>query len=142
MSRLVLDCSMTMRWCFEDESDGAADAVLDALLEWTAWVPAIWPLEVANVLLVAERRHRLTPADSARFVELLAGLPITVDLTGQHLAHGRVLDLARRAVLSAYDASYLELAMRLGVPLATADDRLREAADASGVPLMPGRRDT
>ena len=103
---------------------------------------SIWPLEVANVLLVAERRHRLTPADSARFVELLAGLPITVDHSGQHLAHGRILDLAHRAGLSAYDASYLELAMRLGVPLATADDRLCDAADASGVPLMPGRRDT
>lgn len=137
MNRFVLDCSMAMRWCFEDECDAVAEAALDAMAESEAWVPSIWLLEVANVLLVAERRQRLRPADSARFVELLAGLPIVVDETGRDLAHGPVLELARRTGLSAYDASYLELAMRLGEPLATGDERLAAAAAANGVGAFP-----
>jgi predicted nucleic acid-binding protein len=128
---------MTMKWCFEDECDATAESVLDALVESEAWVPAIWLLEVANVLLVAERRQRLTPADSARFLELIAGLPIVVDQIGHQLAHGPVVELARRTGLSAYDACYLELAMRLGDPLATGDDRLESAATANGVSVFP-----
>lgn len=133
MTRFVLDCSVAMAWCFEDECDSFADAALEALVESEAWVPSIWPLEVANVLLVAERRGRLAPADSARFLELLGGLPIVVDASGPRAVHGPVLELGRRTGLSAYDASYLELAMRLGAPLATRDDRLRAAAAANGV---------
>lgn len=136
MNRFVLDCSTTMKWCFEDECDAAADSALDALAESEAWVPAIWLLEVANVLLVAERRQRLTPADSARFLGLLAGLPILVDQTSDQLAHGPIVELARRTGLSAYDACYLELAMRLGDPLATGDDRLKAAATANGVSVF------
>ena len=67
MDRFVLDNSIVMAWCFEDESDSFADAVLEQLQTKTAIVPAIWPLEVGNVLLVAERRGRLSEADSARF---------------------------------------------------------------------------
>ena len=73
MNALVLDCSVTMAWCFEDECDELADAVLGVFGETEVWVPALWPIEVANVLLVAERRGRLTSAGSARFIELLSG---------------------------------------------------------------------
>jgi predicted nucleic acid-binding protein len=139
VSRLVLDCSVSMAWCFEDECDAYADSVLAALAEAEACVPSIWTAEVANVLLVAERRQRITVADSAQFVELLGHLPIAVDEGGCRRCHGPVLDLARRTGLSAYDACYLDLAMRLGAPLATRDDRLREAASGNGVGVFqPG----
>jgi len=134
--RFVLDCSMTMSWCFEDEADAAADAVPDCLIDSEARGPSIWPLEVANVLLVAERRGRLRAADSARFLQLLGGLPVTVEETDRPRAHGSVLELARRTGLSSHDAAYLELAMRLGAPLATRDQGVRAAAVAEGVPLL------
>ena len=136
MNRFVVDCSVTMAWCFEDECDEYADAVLSSLASAEACVPSVWSLEVGNVLLVAERRGRISVADSARFVQLLADLPIVVDLDDHLRIHGPVLELGRRSRLSAYDASYLDLAMRLGMPLATRDENLRTAASANGVELF------
>lgn len=136
MTPLVVDCSVTMAWCFEDECDELADAVLDALAAGETWVPSLWPLEVANVLVAAERRRRLTAADSARFVELLMGLPIVVDDRSHERALSQVLAAARQLGISVYDASYLELAMRLGASLATRDAQLRAAAATAGVPLF------
>jgi predicted nucleic acid-binding protein len=125
-----------MAWCFEDECDELADAVLDGLAEGEAWVPSLWPLEVANVLVAAERRRRLTAADSARFVELLMSLPIVVDDRSHERAFAQVMSTARQLGISVYDASYLELAMRLGAAIATRDSQLRAAAAAAGVPLV------
>jgi predicted nucleic acid-binding protein len=125
-----------MAWCFEDEADRYADSVLDALASSDALVPPVWALEVGNVLLVAERRKRLKKADSIRFVELLAALPIRVDGDTRDRALGELLSLAREHRLSSYDGSYLELAMRAGVPLATRDRSLRRACRKSGVPLF------
>lgn len=136
----VLDASVTLAWCFEDEAGGAdgdyAVGVLEALRSSEAVAASVWPLEVANGLLVAERRGRLDAAAAAAFMELVLALPIALDpgtrshgLRGAHQA-GRI----RR--LSAYDAAYLELAARRGVPLATLDARLREAAVEEGVPLF------
>ena len=136
MRPLVVDCSVTMAWCFEDECDELADAVLDGLAEGEAWVPSLWPLEVANVLVAAERRRRLTAADSARFVELLMSLPIVVDDRSHERAFAQVMSTARQLGISVYDASYLELAMRLGSALATRDSQLRAAAATAGVPLV------
>lgn len=136
MTPLVVDCSVTMAWCFEDECDELADAVLDRLADGEAWVPSLWPLEVANVLVAAERRRRLTAADSARFIELLMGLPIVVDDRSHERALSQVLAAARQLGISVYDASYLELAMRLGATLATRDTRLSAAAAAAGVPVF------
>jgi len=136
MTPLVVDCSVTMAWCFEDECDELADAVLDALADGEAWVPSLWPLEVANVLVAAERRRRLTAADSARFIELLMGLPIVVDDRSHERAVSQVLAAARQLGISVYDASYLELAMRLGATLATRDTQLSAAAATAGVPLV------
>ena len=136
MTEFVLDCSVAMAWCFEDEVDEYADKVLRWIVDSTARVPAIWPLEVANVLLVAERRDRLTRADTSRFVELIAALPILVDTETPRRATGAILDLGRELYLSAYDAAYLELALRHRVPLATRDDKLRTAAAQRGVSLF------
>ena len=136
MRRLVLDCSVAMAWCFEDQANAMTDRVLNALEEHEGIVPSIWPLEVANVLLVAERHAKLTDADSARFLDLLGALPILVEEVPFSRATGAVLSTARRAKLSSYDAAYLELAMRAGAVLATRDRGLRRAARAAGVELF------
>ncbi len=132
----VLDPSTTMTWCFGDEMTDATDAILDQLHILGAIVPAIWSLEVANAFLVAERRLRITENDTARLTQLLQSLPITVDAEGESKVFSEVLTLARAYKLSTYDAAYLELAMRRGLPLATLDARLRTAADRVGVPLL------
>ena len=131
MTRFVLDCSVTMAWCFEDEADRYSDGVLTALSDASAVVPSLWPLEVANVLTVGERRGRLTAADSQRFLEHLAGLPITVDPAIPEA--GELLTVARAHGLSAYDAAYLHLAIRTHLPVATRDRTLRAAARAARV---------
>jgi predicted nucleic acid-binding protein len=136
MSTVVLDCSVAMAWCFEDECDEYADSVLDALASNSALVPAIWPMEVANVLLIAERQKRLKEAESIRFVELLSSLPIVVEETDFQRALGPVLSLGRSQHLSSYDSAYLELAMRFGAPLATRDRALRLACKKSGVEVF------
>lgn len=125
---------MALSWCFEDEATGESEAVLDRLNEDTAVVPALWELEITNVLLVAERRGRLTEAQAARFVALLAALPIDVDLAGPKMA--TLLAVGRRHGLSAYDSAYLVLAEDEGVPLATLDGKLSKAASVAGVPLL------
>ncbi len=122
-----------MAWCFEDEAAGYADRVLKKLATREAVVPAIWPLEVANVLLVGERRKRLTKADSSRFLELLQGLPITIDVQATSRAFGDIMSVARSLTISAYDAAYVELAMREGLHLATLDGSLGKAALKLGV---------
>ncbi len=133
MIRFVLDCSVAMAWCFEDETNPYTEAVLQDLADAGAVVPSIWPLEVANVLLVAERRKKISKAQSRRFVELLQSLPIDVDEVSTARAWDGVLSLAREQYLSAYDAAYLELAMREGLPVATADNDLKKAAKRCGV---------
>lgn len=134
--RFVVDCSVVMAWCFDDESDSYADKILELVTKNEALVPSIWPLEVANVLLVGERKKRLTKADSSQFIELLSAQPITVDMETQEKALGDTLSLARDYGLSSYDASYLELAMRHGIPLATSDQSLRKAAEKCGIRLL------
>jgi predicted nucleic acid-binding protein len=130
---LVLDCSIVMAWHFADEADSYADRVARDLAKGAAIVPAIWPLEVANVLAIGERRGRSTPAQAARLLRSLAALPIAVDPDTNRHAWESTLALARARGLSAYDAAYLDLALRRGLPLATLDDRLRAAAIAAGV---------
>ena len=132
----VVDASVALAWCFEDEATPYAESVLDRLQQTEAVVPAIWPLEVANVLLTAERRQRLSEAQTVRLAQLLRGLPITIDTEGLTQALGSTLSHGREYGLSAYDTSYLELAMRQGLSLATQDADLREAAARAGVPLV------
>ena len=132
----VLDGSVTMVWGFDDEADTYAAAILDQMPDLQAHVPSLWPLEVANVLIVGERRKRITSADAARFLAILIAFPIAVD--DQTVAHAwsDTMHLARAHNLSAYDAAYLELAIRLGLPLAALNGKLRNAAQATGVPLF------
>jgi predicted nucleic acid-binding protein len=124
-----------MSWCFDDEANIYADDVLSSLITAEAIVPALWPIEVANVLVVAERRKRLTEAQIMRAVALLQALPIRVDEATAQQALGATLTLAREHSLSGYDAAYLELAMRGGLPLATVDKKLTQVMLHCGVPL-------
>jgi predicted nucleic acid-binding protein len=110
--------------------------LLDRLRGGTAAVPILWPLEVSNVLALAERRRRITSAESAQLIALLGTLEIVIDAEAESLAFTRILDLAREQRLTAYDASYLELAMRLGVPLASKDRDLCDAAERLGVSVL------
>ncbi len=129
----VLDGSVTLVWGFADEDDDYAAAILDRMPDLQAHVPGLWPLEVANALLVGERRGRTTPAQAAHFLALLGTFPIAVDDQTVARAWVETMHLARTHNLSAYDASYLELAMRFGLPLATLDGKLKAAATAVGV---------
>ena len=136
MSILVLDTSVTLSWCFQDETNPYADKVLDAIAPAGALVPPIWPLEVVNVLVQAERLKRLTRAATAAFLGLLRQLPIVIEAEGTSKVFDSVLPLARASRLSAYDAAYLEQAMRSGLPLATLDRRLQKAAADIGIKLF------
>ena len=139
-SAIVIDASMALAWVFERQQPSDSDRANRLLAACGAvawWVPGLWHLEVANALLVAERRSVLPQAESDRFLARLYSLPIATDVepTPQRSAH--ILTLARSHGLSSYDATYLELAQRLGAALASFDRKLNEAARASGVALYP-----
>jgi len=132
----VLDASMTLSWAFEGESTPFTISVLKSLETVHAVVPALWPFEVANVLRTAERRGRMDAAAQAVFLERLRLLPIAIEHRPAAWLAQQILPLARAHDLSAYDAAYLELAIREALPLATLDDDLRQAACAVGVALV------
>lgn len=131
----VIDTSIVMTWCFRDETSQYAEHILDRLETRTGLVPSIWPLEVCNVLLTAERKRRLAQADSARFIALLNGLPILVEQEPPERMMREIFALTREHQLSSYDASYLDLAMHKGLPLATLDKNLVKTAKRSGVTI-------
>ncbi len=135
----VIDNSVVMRWCFKDEISQYADVILDRLEISTGFVPSIWPLEVCNVLLVAERKRRIGGADSTRFIALLTELPIIVEQEPPERMIKEIFALAREHKLSSYDASYLDLAMKKGLPIATLDKNLLAAAKRSKVPILSGK---
>ncbi|MGA7173684.1 MAG: type II toxin-antitoxin system VapC family toxin [Candidatus Dormiibacterota bacterium] len=132
----MLDASITLAWCFEDQATALSVSVRDRLADEPALVPELWPFEVANALVTAERRGRLTRSQASRFVQLLNQLPITVEELGRAGVLGAVMALAQTSGLTSYDASYLVLAASGGLPLATTDTALREAALSSGVALI------
>jgi predicted nucleic acid-binding protein len=135
MRKLVIDSSIAVAWCFPDEEDPYPQSVLEALASQSAIVPELWHLEVANALLVGERRKRSTQANTVTWLGFLASLPTEVDEETKLRAFGETANLARAHGLSVYDAAYLELALRRGLPLATLDGKLRAAAAAAGVPI-------
>ena len=135
MKALVCDCSVSAPWCLEDETSAAADEVMSLAVGAEILVPPIWAAEMANVFWAAERRGRITAADSDAALAALGRLPIRVDPGTPGWAQ-RLLVVARSRKLSAYDAAYLELAMRQGIPLATLDRQLSKAAQAAGVELV------
>jgi predicted nucleic acid-binding protein len=131
--RFVLDRSVVLAWYFADESDPYADAVARSMKKAAAVVPALFPLEIANILVVGERRKRSTEAQSTAFLARLAKLPITVDGQTVGRAWSDTISLARAHGLSTYDAAYLELAIRESLPLASLDYQLKNAAYSAGV---------
>ncbi len=135
---LVLDASVALAWVFEDEYSPYAEGVFRALGTLEVWVPCLWPLEIANALLVAERRGRITPAKRQAFVEILEQLEILVLPPWPLLVlQTQVLPLAQEMNLSVYDATYLYTALLRGFPLATQDRRLQQAAQARGLWFQP-----
>ena len=128
-TRLVLDASIALAWCFEDETGASSDEILDLLTQDAeAVVPAIWPLEVSNALLAGERRRRLTAAATNQFLDRLTMLPILIDVPELPRTFEAVLRIARETGLTSYDAAYLELALRQRLPLASLDKGLIAAA--------------
>jgi predicted nucleic acid-binding protein len=134
---LVIDASIALAWCFRDEQSGDVMALLDRVHDETAMVPPLWRVEVANALLMAERRRRVEQAEVERLIELLSELPIVVDDVSSGHDWSDTLLLARNDRLTLYDATYLELAMREGLPLATLDTDLAVAARRHGVHTIP-----
>ncbi|HUB27962.1 MAG TPA: type II toxin-antitoxin system VapC family toxin [Tepidisphaeraceae bacterium] len=137
MSEWVFDASVTLAWCFDDERTANSDALFDRLKSRIpAIVPQIWPMEVTNVLALAGRKGRITVAERRQFLSMLESASVTVDAPSMATIFNDVLAIAQSHRLTAYDASYLELAMRLGLPLATLDKDLHKAARAAGLRLL------
>jgi predicted nucleic acid-binding protein len=137
LSSLVLDASVALCWLFDDQATAYTESVLDRLVGGdTVVAPALWPLEIANVVTLAERRRIVNPAQATVFFQTLGQLSIAVDRAGIEHIFSAVLETARRYRLSAYDAGYLELALREALPLATVDVALRNAARAAGVGIV------
>ncbi len=134
---LVLDVSLSCAWCFADEASAEAWAILERLQTARAHVPALWLWETGNVLVQAERRGRIRAAAIRTFLGLLESLPISIDQPTLASAWHDTLALARSHRLTTYDAAYLELALRRGLPLASRDRALQDAARLEGVPLLP-----
>jgi predicted nucleic acid-binding protein len=130
----VLDASVALAWCFDDQREAEDLRVLETLRSGEAIVPAVWGLEVVNALLVAERRGRLDAGAVERFVAMLLNLPLALDPASRSAPFRAIRHLARAHRLTSYDAAYLELAMRMALPLATKDAQLRGAAEREGVP--------
>jgi len=132
----VLDCSIAMAWLFHDEATPKTTALLNRLATETALVPAWWFIEIANVLAMAERKGRITPPQSDAFIADLSKLAIERDGEAPDRAFTHLLSLCRKHRLTSYDAIYLDLAIRRGLPLATLDDDLRRAARKLGVRVL------
>lgn len=130
---IVLDASVCASWALQDESSAIADAADARLDSDVALVPRIWWYEIRNLLVVNERRQRLSPADSSRFLRNLSAYPLEMEDEGIEDA---IFHLARQFRLSFYDAAYLEIAVRRQIPLATLDRALQTAATSVGVPLL------
>ena len=134
MPALVIDSSLTAAWCFPDERVAYTNAVLQAIsAPLEAVAPRLWAYEVRNSVLMGLRRKRITHADAVEFLESLKGLPIQL---ADPVSYEGVFSLADHHGLTVYDAAYLDLAIRDGLPLASLDDALRKAALNSGVALF------
>ncbi len=135
---LVLGCTLAVAWCFDDAATPQLDALLDRVQVNGAVVPPPWTIEITNVLLQAGRSGRIAPAAIQERLGLLDRLPIETDTAGAGSGwRGAVLALATAEALTAYDATYLELAIRRGIPLVTTDRALRRAATRHGLTVLP-----
>jgi predicted nucleic acid-binding protein len=132
----VVDCSIAMAWLFNDEATPKTAALLNRLTTETALVPALWFIEITNVLAMAERKGRITPTHSDAFIADLGKLGIERDDEAPDRSFTFLLTLCRRHRLTSYDAIYLDLAVRRNLPLATLDEDLRKSAKTLGVRLL------
>ncbi|KQY15288.1 type II toxin-antitoxin system VapC family toxin [Rhizobium sp. Root482] len=132
---VVIDASIALAWCFDDEASDETDAVAQDVIAHGGLVPSLFHLELANVLLYAERRGRISASEIAQKLDLIAQMPIETDPQTAARAWGETLSLARAHKLTSYDAAYLELASRRGAMLATKDKALAAAAHQLGVTL-------
>lgn len=132
----VLDASVAITWAMHDENHPVADLAFQRVQSDFVVVPAIWWYEIRNILLINERRNRISPDDVAQFLAALSGFGIEVHPPG---LDQQTIHLARQHRLSFYDAAYLALAVEQKIPLATLDDALRSAAHSANVPLLEGR---
>ncbi len=133
---LVIDASVAIAWSAPDESSPIADGSLGRVQAEGATVPSLWFLEVANILIMNERRNRLKQEEVLGIIEDLQSLNLQVDSETSSRSFGEIVSLARKHRLSTYDATYLELAVRLGLPLASLDRELVAAAEAEGVEVL------
>jgi predicted nucleic acid-binding protein len=133
----VVDSSFAITWCFQDQATPETDRLLDKVRDEGAVAPALWRLELANVLLQAEKRGRIAAQVVEQRLGLIAQLPISIDPETNSRAWREVLDLARSEGLTSYDAAYLELALRRRAPLMTLDRDLAAAAQRRGVEAFP-----
>lgn len=133
---LVLDASMTLSWCFEDERTPASLAVLEQVSESHAWTPSLWRYEVANGLAMAQRRKRIDETYREHIFAKFSALDIRRDDDADLRLWNETVSLANTHRLSVYDAAYLELATRRRLPLATMDSDLAKAAMKEGVRIL------
>jgi len=133
----VLDSSVALAWVLPDEANPTLDHLCDRLTDDVALVPPVWPLEIGNVLLIAVKRGRLTAKDVSQLVTELRALPLEIDAASTERALEDTLALARKHDLTTYDASYLEIAKRRDMPLATLDTKLRKACLSAKITLLP-----
>jgi predicted nucleic acid-binding protein len=137
MAIFVVDASAALAWCFDDEANSWTDVLLDRLRQGDRIVvPAHWPTEILNGLLVAARRKRIHADQPTLFWDELARLPIEMEPPVTAFQAKAVLALAEKHTLTVYDAAYLELAHRLQLPLASLDTDLRKAAQVEGISLI------
>lgn len=136
MKEVVVDASIALAWCFPDETSQEAEHVLVSLEKMTIVVPALWAVEIANAVLAGERTKRLKQQDVEQFSTLLNNLSVRQDVQSVAENLGHVLPVGRQYGLTAYDAAYLELSIRMRIPLATLDGKLRKAAKQAGVELF------
>jgi predicted nucleic acid-binding protein len=134
---IVIDSSLAAAWLFADEVTSETEALLDALENGRGLVPTLWHFELTNMLVQAERRKRLGSDDASALLGFIDSLPIETDSEAPASRRRDVWVLARRHKLTSYDAVYLELAIRAGLPLATRDQDLIRAATECGVSVLP-----
>lgn len=137
MAAFVLDASLTLSWCFEEEGTPETNTLLELLKTKTAEAPALWLLEVMNILVLAERRGRISEIELFDYRARVGKLPVDIDPETHTRAVREIFQLARTHQLTTYDAAYLELALRRGLPLATQDQALRAQAQALGIAVLP-----
>ncbi|MEJ2377665.1 MAG: type II toxin-antitoxin system VapC family toxin [Pseudolabrys sp.] len=133
---VVIDSSVTLAWLYDGERSEPVERVFDTVIAIEAWVPTIWRLEVANGLMQGIRRRRIDTAFRNEALADLLNLKIFADADTATFAWSTTVNYADRFGLTPYDACYLELARRLGLPLATLDRDLRAAGEALGVELL------